>query len=222
MNPDHSSIGRLSTRLLRSLALGVVGSALAVGAVGVQAGAAPEPAPVPQRWQLDLEPGVMHVISVDLPKTGPQMFMYMSYRVVNNSGQDILFAPSFELSNGQGEVVRSGRDVPQAVTDKVIESLQNPLVQDQIAIIGEMAQGKENGRDGVVIWPVTDNNPQSITVYAAGFSGETATVETTGKDGKKQKFVLRKTLMIEYHAPGSLEGQRAQPIEIASQTWIMR
>jgi hypothetical protein len=193
----------------------------AVVALGLAA-MAPEPAPVPQRWQLDVEPGELRLLSVEVPQKGPQMFLYLPYKVVNNSGQDVLFAPSFELSNGEGDIIRSGRDVPQVVTNKVIETLQNPLVEDQITIIGELSQGKENGKDGVVIWPVTDTNPQTITVYGAGFSGETATVELPGKDGAKQKFVLRKTLMLDYQAPGTLEGMRAEPIKVGTKSWIMR
>lgn len=217
-----------STRSLGTSAL--VGTVVLAGAM--QAGLAPEPAPVPTRWQLDIEPGPMRLISVDVPKTssaagpassgGPQMFLYMSYRVINNSGQDVLFAPAFELSNGEGDITRSGRDVPQVVTDKVVAALQNPLVQDQISIIGELMQGKENGRDGVVIWPLLDTNPQSLVVYAAGFSGETATVDGPEKNGQKQKFVLRKTLMLDFAPPGSFEGQRSDAIPLAGQSWIMR
>lgn len=190
--------------------------------VGVAGALAPEPAPVPQRWQLDVEPGAMHLISVDVPKVGPRMYFYMSYRVTNNSGQDVLFAPSFELADGEGNVTRSGRDVPQIVTTTVLDQVQNPLAEDQISIIGEMTQGKENGKDGVVIWAVNDTNPESITVYGAGFSGETASVELPGKDGKKQKFVLRKTLKLDFEAPGTLEGQKKQPIKLGTQSWIMR
>jgi hypothetical protein len=183
---------------------------------------APEPAPVPTRWQLEIEPGPLRVLSVDIPNVGPRMFAYMTYRVENNSGQDVLFAPSFELSDGEGNVVRSGRDVPQAVNTAVFELIQNPMAEDQISIIGELTQGKENGKDGYVIWILDDLNPQSMIVYAAGFSGETATVEIKGADGKPQRFILRKALMLDYEVPGTLEGQRLRPLTLRSRSWIMR
>ncbi|MBX3385503.1 MAG: hypothetical protein KF768_02930 [Phycisphaeraceae bacterium] len=183
---------------------------------------APEPAPVPTRWQLEIEPGPLRVVSVDIPNLGPRMFAYMTYRVENNSGQDVLFAPSFELSDGEGNVVRSGRDVPQAANAAVFDLIQNPLAEDQISIIGELTQGKENGKDGYVIWILNDMNPQAMTVYAAGFSGETATVEIKGADGKPQRFILRKTLMLDYQVPGTLEGQRLRPLGLRSRSWIMR
>ena len=216
---ESVSTGRRRSWIVVRLAAALAGLAAFAGLTG---GLAPEPAPVPQRWQLDVEPGPLRVISVDVPKVGPRMFFYMSYRVTNNSGQDVLFAPSFEMSDGEGNITRSGRDVPQLVTTKVLETLQNPLIQDQISIIGELTQGKENGKDGVVIWTVNDTNPQGIVVYGAGFSGETATVELPGKDGAKQKFVLRKTLMLDFEAPGTMEGQRSEPFKLGSQTWIMR
>lgn len=198
------------------LSLLLAASALLLGAL------APEPAPVPQRWQLEIEPGELRVLSVDVPNVGPRMYAYMTYRVVNNSGQDVLFAPSFELSDGEGEVIRSGRDVPQAATTAVFDLIQNPLAEDQISIIGELTQGKENGKDGFVIWAINDMNPASMTVYTAGFSGETATVEIKGADGKDQKFILRKTLRLDFRVPGTLEGQRLRPLSLESKTWIMR
>lgn len=185
-------------------------------------GLAPEPAPVPQRWQLEIEPGPLRVLSVDVPNVGARMFAYMTYRVENNSGQDVLFAPSFELSDGEGNFGRSGRDVPQAATAAVFELIQNPLAEDQISIIGELTQGRENGKDGFVIWSLNDLNPASMTVYAAGFSGETATVEIKAPDGTPRKFVLRKTLRLDFEVPGTLEGQRLRPLTLRSRSWIMR
>lgn len=180
---------------------------------------APEPDPVPRRWQLDIAPGTLRVTSIDVPGVGPRMYLYLDYSVVNNSGQDLLFAPSFELANGEGEILRSGRDVPQVVTETILKSLQNPFSEDQIEIIGTLLQGRENGKDGVVIWPVTDANPERITIYAAGFSGETATVEPPNSD---QRFVLRKTLRMDFDTPGDLVGTRSESIPVREQTWIMR
>lgn len=191
---------------------------LGVCALGV-AGAAPEPDPVPRRWQLEVTPGPLRMVSMEVPGHGPRMYLYLTYNVVNNSGEDILFAPAFELANGEGEILRSGRDVPQAVTERIVASTQNPFAEDQIAIIGTLLQGREHGKDGVVIWPVTDANPERITIYAAGFSGETATVESPRNS---TRFVLRKTLRLDYDTPGDLVRQPLDPIPVREKTWIMR
>jgi hypothetical protein len=147
------------------------------------------------------------------------MYMYLDYAVVNNSGQDLLFAPAFELANGEGEILRSGREVPQMVTETILKSVQNPFAEDQIEVIGTLLQGRENSKNGVVIWPVTDANPERITIYAAGFSGETATVEPPNSD---QRFVLRKTLRMDFETPGDLVGTHSEAIPLREQTWIMR
>ncbi len=197
-------------------------SALLLAFAALAGALAPEPAPVPQHWQLEIEPGPMRVVSVDVPNVGYRIYAYMTYRVVNNAGQDVLFAPSFELSDGEGNVARSGRDVPQAATKTVFDLVQNPLAEDQISIIGELTQGKENGKDGFVIWSLNDLNPQAMIVYAAGFSGETATVEINDADGTSQKFILRKTLRLDFRVPGTLEGQRLRPLMLETKSWIMR
>ena len=208
--PRRSTTSRLSR---------LVAAVFAVGSVAAVMGLAPEPDPVPRRWQLEIIPGTLRLTSMDVPGVGPRMYLYMDYSVVNNSGEDLLFAPAFELANGEGEILRSGRDVPQNVTERVLASLQNSFAEDQISIIGTLLQGRENGKDGVVIWPVTDTNPERLTVYAAGFSGETATVEPPNSD---VRFVLRKTLRLDFDSPGDLVGTRFESIPVREQSWIMR
>lgn len=211
----HRTPRRSTTSRLSRLAA----AAFAVGSVAAVMGLAPEPDPVPRRWQLEIIPGTLRLTSMDVPGVGPRMYLYMDYSVVNNSGEDLLFAPAFELANGEGEILRSGRDVPQSVTERVLASLQNSFAEDQISIIGTLLQGRENGKDGVVIWPVTDTNPERLTVYAAGFSGETATVEPPNSD---VRFVLRKTLRLDFDSPGDLVGTRFESIPVREQSWIMR
>lgn len=187
--------------------------------------AAPEPEVVPRRWQLDIRTGPLRVTTMMVPvpgsttgETRPRMFYYLPYTVTNKSGEDLLFAPSFELATDEGELMRSGRGVPVDVTRQIVASLENPFVQDQISIIGQLLQGEENRKDGVVVWPVGETDITEVVVYAAGFSGETATEEDP--DGKK--VVLRKTLMIRYRVPGTLEGQGSTPLEPYETRWIMR
>ncbi len=215
-----------SLSLTRQLAAGfAVGARIAVAAavagacLAPLAALAPEPDPVPRRWQLNVEVGPLQVTTIDVKGVGPRSFLYLPYHVVNNSGQDVLFAPMWEYSNGAGTIVRSGRDVPQEVTSRILTSLKNPFAQDQIEIIGDLLQGEENAKDGVAIWPLNDTAPERMTIYGAGFSGETKTV--TSPDGKEQ-FVLRKTLMLDFSDPGSLIGQSSQAIPLRGKQWIMR
>lgn len=216
----HPTIPRRSRRLglVGFLACCVGVAALGLIAVAPMAALAPEPDPVPKRWELQVETSDLRIITIDVAG-GPKKFFYMTFKVTNNSGQDQLFAPSFQLSDGDGNVVRSGREVPAAVTQKLLTEAQNPFIQDQIGVIGELQQGAENAKDGLVIWPAGSLNPSKLTVYAAGFSGETKTVASP--DGK-DKFILRKTLRMEFHAPGDLSGVAAQSFEVTERGWIMR
>jgi hypothetical protein len=144
----------------------------------------------------------------------------MTYRVSNNSGEDLLFAPAFELSSGPGVVLRSGRDVPLEVTRELMKQTQNEFIEDQISIIGQLLQGKENAKDGIVIWPLPAFSEDTVTLYAAGFSGETATVQLP--DSPDSKVVLRKTMMMRFRVPGTLEHQQSRPLELLEKRWIMR
>ncbi len=201
--------------LLSAAAVGL----LAIAGAGPLVGMAPEPDPVPRRWELQVDSGDLRLVTIDVPNLGVRKYLYITFKAVNNSGQDMLFAPAFELSDGEGRVYRSGREVPLYVTQQLLARTQNPFIQDQIGIIGEFLQGAENAKDGLAIWPVDGFNPAQLTVYAAGFSGETKTV--TAPDGKS-RFVLRKTLRLEFHTPGDLSVPSSESYPVGARSWIMR
>jgi len=184
---------------------------------------APEPDPVPRRWQLDFKIGPLRMVTLDSPEGGRQSYYVLTYRVTNTSGEDLLLAPAFELSTASGELLRSGRSVPAWVTTRILELLNNPLIEDQISILGVIMQGEENAKDGVVIWPVTDMHPEEIAIYASGFSGETKYQENKDpKTGEPVRSVLRKSYMSRYMMPGELVGRGTDPFEPYEQSWIMR
>ncbi len=139
--------------------------------------AAPEPEPVPRRWELQIEAQPLRMAYADVPGVGSRPFYYLTYKATNVTGKEQTLAVSFELSTGDGNVFRAGRGVPLEVTKQVIEHVGNPLLQDPIGILGPIQHGRENAREGIVIWPLEDFTPDALIVYAAGFSGETATIE---------------------------------------------
>ncbi|MGP1271744.1 MAG: hypothetical protein ACTS22_00255 [Phycisphaerales bacterium] len=205
-------------RLLTAGVLVLV-SALAVG-LGVRP---PEPDPIPQRWQLDIEVGPMRLAKVEVPERGVLPFFYMTYRVTNNSGEDLQFAPSFELGNEDGDLVRAGVDVPREVREHLLDLLDNPLLEDQIEIIGTLLQGRENAKDGLVIWPAVDLDADELNMYASGFSGETQIVPFTDPEtGEQIELTFRKTYMVRYSTPGSLVGRGSRPLQVVAERWIMR
>jgi len=201
--------------------LGALVAMVVLGGCGlVLAGAAPEPDPVPRRWQLDVEIGPVRVITLNDREGNSRGYLYLTYTVVNNSKEDVPFAPRFEASfGGEGVPVRSGRGVPVEVTKQLKDSTQNPDIQDQIAILGHLLRGRENSKVGLVVWPLVDANAAEISIYWSGFSGETTLVE---KPDTKEKVTLRKTLMTRYVVPGTLIGQRSEPLVESERRWIMR
>ncbi len=189
---------------------------------------APEPDPVPRRWQLDLKLGDLRLAQVPVSTPGGsteiRRFYYLTYTVTNGTKDDVLFAPSFELTDGVTEPIRSGKDVPADVTKQVLAMLNNQFLQDQIAILGVLSQGEANAKEGVVIWPVQNSSAAELTIYASGFSGETRNIEVIDPETKKPtKITLRKTHMSRYHPPGTLDALRANDaIERIEQRWILR
>ena len=204
-----------------ALALAVVGAlSLLVPGTAV---AGPEPAPVPKRWQLDVAFSPLNLTTVEVPDAGRRAYFYLTYKVTNNTGDDLLFAPSFHMTTGSGRTYRSGRDVPVAVTREIMERLENPFLVDEISITDTLLQGKQNSKEGLVIWPAYELKAEQLTIYGAGFSGETATIEVP-KAGTREptKFVLRKTAELIYHGGGELDASEDLSLEPMSRRWIMR
>jgi|SRR5579862_9235580 len=195
---------------------------------------APEPAPVPKRWQIDIETSPLRLTVVDVPGQGQRAYFYMTFKATNNSANDLLFAPAFELATDDMIVLRSGRDVSGAATTELIERMQNPLLEDQIGIVGTLLRGEENAREALVAWPMPATFQSEIVVYCAGFSGETATVEvpnpaslmasssTTPVPVKMEKKTLRKTWMMRYRLPGELNAAAGLELTPFESGWIMR
>jgi hypothetical protein len=195
-------------------------AALSAGAIVLtpSAIAAPEPSPIPKRWQLEIQAGQLMTTVVD-----DRAYFFLTYRVTNNSPQDLLFAPAFELSTDEGTLLRSGRDVSVGVTREIMNRLADPLIEDQISIVGTLLRGPENSRWGVVIWPMPQRHLNEVAVYCAGFSGETAPVEVPNpKTGQKEKKLLRKSWMMRYRMPGDLEPGNGAAFDPVENRWIMR
>ena len=216
LTAERNQIGRLHPwRVALLAALAVVVGALTASLVV----AAPLPDPVPRKWEFRFEPGDLRTIVVDAPDQGPTAFYYMTYYVENNSGADRYFAPRFELTTSEGDVLRSGRDVAREAVDAIMDTLDNPLLLDEIRVQGPLLQGDENAREGLVVWPVTDFDINDVTVYAAGFSGENAIVR---RPDTNATVVLRKTKMLRHAIPGQLQPRSERPLQRTIERWVMR
>lgn len=205
----------------------VLRAACCVLAVAVWAQTAParppEPDPVPRRWQMDVQPGPLRFTTIDVPGRGERSYYYMTYKVTNASGADLLLAPAFDLANEQGVVIRSGRDIPSDVTRALLARLDNPFLEDQIGILGILQQGPENAKEGLVIWPADEIKGEEVVVYASGFSGESRNIESPDpRTGEMKRYNLRKTLMLRYRVPGEIYLRHSDPFELLERRWILR
>ncbi|MFI4881890.1 MAG: hypothetical protein ACIAQU_04825 [Phycisphaerales bacterium JB064] len=196
---------------------------VALGVVAVTSALPPEPNPIPVRWQLDLDVGPLRVASIDTPGQGPSLYFYMTYTVTNNTDEDILLAPSFELATETGVNVVAGQGVPANVSQQILSNLGNPLLNDQVNMIGVLRRGEAFAREGLVVWPVRDVAADEARVYMAGFSGETARIQVVDRDsGNPRDVVLRKTLMAVHETPGNINAGDDDAIERSESRWIMR
>ena len=219
---------RLSRLLVAAIGLGTAGACLAPVA---PAAAAPEPSIVPSRWQLDLRPGDLRLAVMDVETTRrgpggeayttmqPTAFLYLTYEVVNNSGEDLLFAPSFQLATEEGEILRSGRNVPTEVVRTLLERLENPFLEDEISVIRTLEQGIENAREGLVVWPAEELKTDEIKIFARGFSGETKRIV---RPDTGEEVTLYKELMLRHATPGDLSAYSRRAIPRVESRWILR
>ncbi len=185
--------------------------------------AAPEPDPVPTRWEFDFKPEPLRLVQITDNDGSSDWYAFLTYRVVNTSGQDRMLAPLFELATDKGHVVRSGRGVPAEVTREIMDMLDDPLLQDQLRIVSTMLQGVENTRRGLAVWKLPDITADEFKVFAAGFSGESEPFFITDPEtGERVRKILRKTRMLRYAAPGVITERSTPTPERIEARWVLR
>ena len=201
---------------LRRHLLSLVVALLAIGTLTPTLLAPPRPSMVPLRWELKFDPGELRLY-VD-PVTN-DAYWYFTYVVTNLTGQDQIWAPSLVLFTDAGEILASGRNVPERVTMRIREMLRNDLLETQFEVIGDILQGVEHAKDGLVVWPADRTDVNRMTLFVGGISGETARVmhPVTG-----DAVILRKTLAREYLIRGAALSRGSRPAEFQKQEWVMR
>ena len=183
--------------------------------------AAPEPSPVTTQWEFTFENGPLRLAWVDTGE-GAKPYFYLTYTVTNHWGGVKLFAPDVSLMTDNANVIRSGRDVAHAVTQEIMDRLDNPLLESQIDIVSNVLEGVEHARDGVVIWPANQLDVDEVTVFFAGLSGEFQSYVVGRETPDPHRYNLRKTLMLRYSTPGEFALQGDVPFELAEKRWVMR
>jgi len=194
----------------------IAAAALAVVAAAGTAMAYPRPTPGAPRWELVFEPGDLRLY---VDPVADQAYWYLTYEVTNRTGRERVWAPSFILFTDAGEIVASGRGVSTRVAMDIHELLGNELLENQNEIIGEIFHGREHAKEGLVIWRADELDVTEVSMFVAGISGETATINNpiTG-----EVVVLRKTLQRDYIVPGDALARGSRPVEPVRHRWVMR
>jgi len=175
-----------------------------------------KPSPVPLRWELDFEP---RDLRLHYDRSTDRFFWYFTYQVTNNTGADRVWAPSFVLFTDDGRIQRSGEGGPAAATESLLDLLGNELMETQNEVIGDLKQGPEHAREGLVIWPARDLEVTELSLFIAGISGETARI-INGMTG--EPVILRKTMHRSYLVPGDAAARGTEPVDLVDQRWVMR
>lgn len=146
-------------------------------------------------WELDFTPGPMRLF-IDSRDGTP--YWYFTYKAVNNSGRDLRFAPKFELVDDEGRISVSGEDVPSEVSRLLLRQLNNPLIEDQNRILGDILQGEGHAKEGIVVFRVTRLEAKELFLFASNLSSERRIV----RDAKGEPAELRRQFRIAYEVSG--------------------
>ncbi len=199
--------------------------ALFIGGLGATfTFAYPEPALVTKAWEFKFAFDHPRPIAVKNLDGQFEWYWYVTYKVVNNTGQERLFIPDIVIATDQGDILAAGQKVPTSVFDAIKARVGNRLLESPTDVVGQILQGDDHAKDGVAIWPATKHNVDRVTVFVGGLSGETANVSVpdAANPAKKVDVLVTKTLMIQYEFPGAPIKPQDQPVVFKGKEWIMR
>jgi len=181
--------------------------------------AAPEPQIISPTWQLEATYTKPKAIALRDAAGDWQWYWCLSYKVVNNTGEDQLFIPEVTIANSNGLILSDGEGVPANVFTTAQGKLDNDLLIRPALMVGRLLQGEDYAKETVVLWPVGETDVDSVYVFIAGLSGETADVMLPGME---EPETVQKTLMLRFELPGTPTTPENQVVVDLGPRWIMR
>lgn len=167
-------------------------------------------------WSFDFKPRALQLYVDSATGEG---YWCLTYTVTNLTGTDRQWMPKVEMLDDQGRIHSAGRSVSPSITKAVKELLGNPLLEDQFQVIGPLRHGRDNAKDGLLIWSAEPCDATELTIFVRGLSGETETVEDPMT---KSPVVLYKTARLEYRVPGNVKDKPMAQIAAESRDWVFR
>ncbi|MEX0775541.1 MAG: hypothetical protein WD042_07480 [Phycisphaeraceae bacterium] len=179
----------------------------------------PTPAMVSHSWNLEFSHDVPRAIAVKSVDGLTRWYWYMTYKVVNKTGEDRLFVPEITIATDEGDIVSAGRGVASNVYDAIKEQAGNRFLESPARVVGKILQGQDYAKESVAIWPVFAHDVTQVTVFVGGLSGETQVITIPGTD---KSALVSKTLMMTYKMPGDPASPQNQAVMAQGEDWIMR
>ncbi len=238
--------------LTAALALAAAGFAAPAGAQESNAparatddpGTFPIPAVATDAWQLDLEHELPETIAVTDVFGHTQWYWYLTYTVVNHTGEDQNFIPEVTVATDSGNIIEAGRGVPARVYQAIADKQRNSLLESPQQVIGTLRQGEDFAKSSVIIWPVPPEDVDRFTLFFAGLSGESAVLRkpSTGEPILEQAIdpitgeprvdengnpvmrplIARRALSLTYATPGTPASPQNISVTLLGEGQVMR
>lgn len=215
----------MNRRRLSSLA---VLASLAAGSLAASvSNAFPEPSKTPVSWELKFRHDAPRRIVVNVPGSNtPRAFWFVTYTVTNNTDETVNFLPTFEWVTREGKVIRSDKNVPAVVFEKIKAQTGNKLLEDAFHIAGTLRQGDDQAKDGVAIWEEPESRLGEFQIFVTGLSGESTKLTdasgnpVNGPEGRP--LLLFKTLELDFRSAGDEVYAGNDLLQKTGQKWVMR
>ncbi|NBX25399.1 MAG: hypothetical protein EBQ99_05030, partial [Planctomycetes bacterium] len=173
-----------------------------------------------EKWTVDYRPGPFRLYRA----ADGTLYWYATFTLTNRTGKDRRLAPRWELLDEQGRIAPAGQGVDSDVTRAILRMLNDPSLEEVSSILGEIGQGEQAAKTGVVVFPA---GPESrrLSLMVSGLSTERSTIRDPAS-GKP--VMLRKTLRIDYQVPGERSKVQGELPLAEAETgqvnpgWIMR
>jgi len=179
----------------------------------------PKPSPYPKSWELDFEHGIPKRVVVQPENSKvPQAYWYLVYSVTNDTDQEQLFLPAFELLTEDGRIIRNDINIPRSVFEAIKKREGARYMEPAALVGGQLRLGPDQAKDGVAIWPEPAAEMGQFSIFISGLSGEAVTVQ--GPD--KKPVILRKTLQLNYLIRGDDVYPGEDEVNENPREWVMR
>jgi hypothetical protein len=186
----------------------------------------PKPSPYPISWELEFMHGSPKRVVVEVPGGAPRAYWYMTYTVMNNTDQERVFLPVFEMLTDDGRVIRSDKNIPYRVFEVIKSREGNRFLEHFTQLGGEIRLGEDQAKEGVAIWEEPMPEMGHFSIFVGNLSGEIVIMKDASgkplKDPDGRPIILRKTKQLNYFVRGDevLPGEDA--VNEAAEQWVMR